>query len=352
MKAYLASFLAVLAFASAAAAQGNFGIWWHGDTEFRNRAAWALSQGSGRGPWTVTVDCESFGAVLHVHSIRFSPTYTTGEMVVRASGRSFRLPAFTEPVAAEPGWSAPLLPAVAKAMMSGSAADISVPSGSMRVGLSGSRRAIGAVLAECGPGRTGPGMFPPPRPDAAFPPGENPTKPAPERDTAKSIPLIPLPQPSAPAGGIPLIVPRTTAPAHETPSIPLIVDRPQDTALPDVLSTTIRDACQPGTAEVADGALFRGDLTGDGQPDHVVNWGKVTCNGVGPAVTRGAGYCGAAMCSADVYVWPALPPDRPTISILHAGISFFPGATVSIRTSSSRIGPVDWIWTGTEFTNP
>ncbi len=341
----LAGLLALCLGAGSAAAQTiRTGVWWFADTEFRDRATWALGRDERGWVWTATVDCAPYGATLDLTTFSSPTDYATGAVTVVVDRQSFPLPAFTDPYVAEPGWSAPLTPQVAEALMSGNRATFVTPTGRFSLGLNGSRDGISRVLAECGPGRLGAGVFPPPKPETAPPP------PAP----SGGIPLIPMPEAPAATGAIPLIVPKPAETPDKPGPIPLITAKPAPPAeaMPDILSATIRDACAPGTAEVKDGALYRGDLTGDGQPDHVLNWGRVTCHGVGPAVTRGAGYCGAAMCSADVYVWPALPPDRPTISILHAGISFFPGEAVSIRTSSSRIGPVDWVWTGTEFTNP
>ena len=56
-----------------------------------------------------------------------------------------------------------------------------------------------------------------------------------------------------------------------------------------------------GSASIDPHYLSRGDLDDDGLTDWVLDWGGVTCNDASPAIMRGAGFCGAALCSVDVY---------------------------------------------------
>lgn len=59
----------------------------------------------------------------------------------------------------------------------------------------------------------------------------------------------------------------------------------------------IANACG-GSFTFADGAEFTGFLDGDDKPDIVLDWGGVTCDD--PSKGRGAGFCGAALCTIEV----------------------------------------------------
>ncbi|MEO0380235.1 MAG: hypothetical protein AAF252_08175, partial [Pseudomonadota bacterium] len=52
-----------------------------------------------------------------------------------------------------------------------------------------------------------------------------------------------------------------------------------------------------GAAQIEDTAILLGDIDGDGLEDAVLDWGRVTCS---QGLARP--FCGASMCSADVYL--------------------------------------------------
>ncbi|TCO74087.1 hypothetical protein [Rhodovulum euryhalinum] len=122
-------------------------------------------------------------------------------------------------------------------------------------------------------------------------------------------------------------------------------------AAPDAATLTlafvqgrIAEAC-PSGGSFGRGALVQTDIDGDGLNDYLVDWGEVSC----PPMGRGAGFCGAALCTIDVYASSIFRPGGYPQAILglHKEVQPF-GAPFQLRVQT-RHGPVAWRWTGTEL---
>ena len=108
-------------------------------------------------------------------------------------------------------------------------------------------------------------------------------------------------------------------------------------------------------ADYAPGYALTGDIDGDGTPDLVLDWAQVTCLEGPPRP-----FCGAAYCSASVYL-SSRPDQRPFTDFLAAGVALEPGPDGRVRlisgvtaascpqsTRPARCETV-WAWTGTGF---
>ncbi|MEX0281027.1 MAG: hypothetical protein AB3N13_07520 [Arenibacterium sp.] len=85
---------------------------------------------------------------------------------------------------------------------------------------------------------------------------------------------------------------------------------------------TMRDAAESaiglgcnGAARREDGYLLPGDIDGDGQEDIVLNWDSVIC-----MTTIPRPFCGAAMCSAEVYLSSLFPRTGQPEQLLAIGV--------------------------------
>lgn len=70
-----------------------------------------------------------------------------------------------------------------------------------------------------------------------------------------------------------------------------------------------------GTARREEGYLLPGDIDGDGQEDIVLNWDSVTC-----MTTIPKPFCGAAMCSAQVFISSLFPRTGQPEELLAIGV--------------------------------
>jgi hypothetical protein len=69
----------------------------------------------------------------------------------------------------------------------------------------------------------------------------------------------------------------------------------------DAAELSVATGCE-GTAQRGEGYLLSGDIDGDGQEDIVLNWDSVTCMSTLPRP-----FCGAAMCSVQVFLSSLFP---------------------------------------------
>ncbi len=129
---------------------------------------------------------------------------------------------------------------------------------------------------------------------------------------------------------------------------------PTTTAAPGLTAAVpearIREACRG--AYTGAGAIVQTEIDGDGKPDFLLDWSSVTC--ADRSVGRGGGYCGAQMCSIDVYAsstydpggWPqstlALSYTLPAPGADHALSTTVTGGSCPIAQLCRR----HWGWTG------
>lgn len=290
----LAGFVLALSLAPAPAAVAQTvepGRWFYGSTEHRSNVAWALAQPEEGEAWVVTVACPDEGgeerARIDVDTPQEPAEGATGTMSFRIGGSTYTAEARAEAIAAERVWVAPLTPEITKSMASGFTLFLTVPDGTVTMGLTGSARALNQTLDHCD--GTGDGS---------------------------------------------VVV--STAAQSEAP----------ETALLDHIAA----ACDPDEIRTEDRAVLHRDLTSDGLADHLIDWSGVVCIAPDGSVRAGAGRCEATMCDADIWVAPALPPDPPSDTIRHSGLDLWPERHVPIRTRSEHFTqPLDWRWGGEEF---
>ncbi|GGA97428.1 hypothetical protein [Allosediminivita pacifica] len=112
----------------------------------------------------------------------------------------------------------------------------------------------------------------------------------------------------------------------------------------------IREACRG--AYSGEDAIVQTEIDGDGKPDFLLDWSSVTC--ADRSVGRGGGYCGAQMCSIDVYASSAYAPGgwpQPILALSYALPA--PGADHALTTTvTGGSCPIThrctrhWGWTG------
>ncbi|MEQ3708364.1 MAG: hypothetical protein ABNH38_07755 [Tateyamaria sp.] len=124
----------------------------------------------------------------------------------------------------------------------------------------------------------------------------------------------------------------------------------------DYARAHIRDGCS-GPAQIEDSAILLGEIDGDGQEDAVVNWGRITC---AQGVPRP--FCGASMCSADVYLSSAYARIGGPLNLLALGVQLQPltnglqgvslGGSLSMCDAAGQTGGACnfiWYWNGVEL---
>lgn len=85
-----------------------------------------------------------------------------------------------------------------------------------------------------------------------------------------------------------------------------------------VAEAAIERGCN-GPAERLAGYLLTGNIDGDGQEDAVLDWGSVTC-----LTSHPRPFCGASMCSADVYLSAQFPRTGQPEGLLGLGVRLQP----------------------------
>lgn len=110
-----------------------------------------------------------------------------------------------------------------------------------------------------------------------------------------------------------------------------------------------------GPATAGPDAYLSGDIDGDGQPDAVVNWSEITCTSGYPRP-----FCGAAMCSANVFLSRVFPQRQSPVDLLSAGVRLIPldngNMGVAVGGSLSMCQPRGatscdfiWYWNGADL---
>ncbi|WP_299732513.1 hypothetical protein [uncultured Tateyamaria sp.] len=89
-------------------------------------------------------------------------------------------------------------------------------------------------------------------------------------------------------------------------------------AMVDYARAHISNGCS-GAAQIEEGAILLGEIDGDGVEDAVLNWGRVTCS---QGLARP--FCGASMCSADVYLSSAYGRRGGPFGLLALGVDLLP----------------------------
>ncbi len=82
----------------------------------------------------------------------------------------------------------------------------------------------------------------------------------------------------------------------------------------EVAEASIRTGCG-GPAQLDANAILTGNIDGDGREDVVVDWSAITCSGGYPRP-----FCGAAMCSATVFVSQGFDASEGPADLLAAGV--------------------------------
>ncbi len=115
----------------------------------------------------------------------------------------------------------------------------------------------------------------------------------------------------------------------------------------------VRMACQGSYS--GDGLIVEANVDGDGSPDFLIDWEKVSCTST--AVGRGGGNCGMQMCSIDVYASTVYEPGGWPQAILaysyelaeagdeHVMSTTVSGASCPITHRCTRY----WGWNGSEL---
>lgn len=120
-------------------------------------------------------------------------------------------------------------------------------------------------------------------------------------------------------------------------------------AMVDYARAHIFDGCS-GAAQIEDTAILQGDIDGDGLEDAVLNWGRVTCS---QGLARP--FCGASMCSADVYLSSAYARIGGPVNLLALGVQLQPltnglqgvsvgGSLSSCTAAGHSSGACNFIW--------
>ncbi|MEM6373396.1 MAG: hypothetical protein AAF727_11540 [Pseudomonadota bacterium] len=124
----------------------------------------------------------------------------------------------------------------------------------------------------------------------------------------------------------------------------------------DFARAHIRDGCA-GPAQIDASAILLGEIDGDGQEDAVVNWGRITCS---QGLARP--FCGASMCSADVYLSSAYARKGGPFNLLALGVQLQPltnglqgvstGGSLSMCNAAGQTGGACnsiWYWNGIDL---
>lgn len=106
-----------------------------------------------------------------------------------------------------------------------------------------------------------------------------------------------------------------------------------------------------GPATRMEGYLLEGEIDGDGRPDVVLDWSEVSCSGDMPRP-----FCGASLCSADVYLSGSFDRTGPA-QLLAQGVALvdLSNGNKAVEVGASLSGCVGdvctfyWYWTGQSF---
>ena len=127
-------------------------------------------------------------------------------------------------------------------------------------------------------------------------------------------------------------------------------------AMADYARAHIYNGCS-GAAQIEDTAILLGDIDGDGVEDAVLDWGGVICSQGLPRP-----FCGASMCSADVYVSSAYARLGGPVNLLALGVQLQPltnglqgvslGGSLSMCNAAGQTGGACnfiWYWNGADL---
>lgn len=131
------------------------------------------------------------------------------------------------------------------------------------------------------------------------------------------------------------------------------VPTPQAT-MRQVAEAAVQTGCG-GLANTGANAFLSGDIDGDSRPDVVVDWSDITCTGGYPRP-----FCGASMCSANVYLSAAFPDRQKPEELLALGVHLIPldngnmgvatGGSLSMCQGRGKDGcEFIWYWNGQEL---
>ena len=150
-----------------------------------------------------------------------------------------------------------------------------------------------------------------------------------------------------------LPVPETLSAFAPTVQPPTPAARPDSAAMAGQANLYMERSCG-GVARPEPGYLLTAQIDDDGQMDAVLDWSKITC------ANGGRPFCGASMCSADVFLSRLYPAKAQPEALLAVGVSIEPlsnglssvvlGGSLS---SCSQFGLSAcqglWYWTGSDL---
>lgn len=121
-----------------------------------------------------------------------------------------------------------------------------------------------------------------------------------------------------------------------------------------IAEAAVRTGCG-GLANTDAKAFLSGDIDGDSEPDIVVDWNNITCTGGYPRP-----FCGASMCSANVYLSAAFPSRQRPEELLAQGVRLVPldngnmgvatgGSLASCQAHGTGGCEFIWYWNGQDL---
>ncbi|MFD3189792.1 hypothetical protein ACFMPD_05890 [Sedimentitalea sp. HM32M-2] len=129
---------------------------------------------------------------------------------------------------------------------------------------------------------------------------------------------------------------------------------PRQVPMREIAEAAVQSGCG-GPAIIGPKAYLSGDIDGDGQTDVVVDWSEITCSGGYPRP-----FCGASMCSAQLFVSALFPRRGQPEDLLALGVELQPlsngrmgvataGSMVECQARGRQPCRFVWYWNGADI---